>query len=114
MIARGHGRNGRVETTVEHLESLSHLEERIQRAVDLIVRLKAENRRMVDDTARLQDERQSLESQSASLQQANEELLREGNELRAKAEEWKRFQRDRDEIRSRIDGMLAKFEELEI
>ena len=114
MIAQGYGRNGRVETTVEHLESLSRLEERIERAVELIARLKAENQRMAEATTRLQGERQSLESQSTSLQKANEELLREGNELRVKAEEWKRFQRDRDEIRSRIDGMLAKFEELEI
>ncbi len=49
MTALGYGRNGRVETTVEHLESLSRLEERIQRAVDLIARLKAENRRLMEE-----------------------------------------------------------------
>jgi hypothetical protein len=43
-----------------------------------------------------------------------QELVNEGRLLREREKEWARYERDREEIRSRIDTMLAKFEELEI
>lgn len=99
---------------MEHLESLARLEERIQRAVELIQRLQAENRRLESDGARLGEAARTLERRLEGLAAEKDELQREGRALREKEQQYVRFERDRDEIRSRIDGMLAKFEELEI
>jgi uncharacterized coiled-coil DUF342 family protein len=99
---------------MQHLQSLGLLEERIQAAVELITHLKAERRRLEAETARLHEAQRALERRIESLTQEKLELSQEGQELRSKQEEWSRFERDRDEIRTRIDGMLAKFEELEI
>lgn len=99
---------------MQHLQSLSLLEERIQAAVELITYLKSEKKRLEAETAQMQESQRSLERRLDLLSREKQELLSEGQSLRAKQEEWVRFERDRDEIRARIDGMLAKFQELEI
>jgi FtsZ-binding cell division protein ZapB len=96
------------------MESLVRLEERVQQAVELIGRLKMEKQRLESETARLLELNRELETRAGSLAREKDELLREGRTLREKEEEWSRFERDREEIRSRIDSMLAKFEEVEI
>lgn len=99
---------------MEHLESLARLEERIQRAVEMIQGLKQENRRLEAEAAQQSEKAQTLERRAEALSLEKEDLQREGRILREKQQEWQRFEHDRDEIRTRIDGMLAKFEELEI
>jgi len=99
---------------MQHLQSLGLLEERIQAAVELITHLKAERRRLEAETAHLHEAQRALERRIEVLGQEKVELSEAGQLLRSKQEEWMRFERDRDEIRVRIDGMLAKFEELEI
>jgi hypothetical protein len=100
--------------SMQHLQSLSLLEERIQRAVELITYLKSEKKKLEAETVQLLETQRQLERRIDSLASEKQELAEEGRLLRAKQDEWVRFERDRDEIRSRIDNMLAKFEELEI
>jgi FtsZ-binding cell division protein ZapB len=106
---------------LQHLQSLSLLEERIQAAVELITYLKGEKRRLESETSRLLETQRGLERQAKNLEDQVELLQLEKDELatncetlRAKQEDWQRFESDREEIRVRIDSMLAKFEELEV
>ena len=99
---------------MQQLHSLSLLEERIQKAVELLARLKGEKQRLEQEAAQLEEGQRALERRLEALAEEKQELLEESRMLRAKQEEWLRFEQDREEIRSRIDGMLAKFEELEI
>ena len=90
------------------------LEERIQLAVERIASLKAENKRLAAAAAQLEEAQRALERRIEVAAEEKRSLQEESRTLRAKQEEWVRFERDREEIRTRIDGMLAKFEELEI
>jgi FtsZ-binding cell division protein ZapB len=99
---------------MQHLQSLNLLEERIQRAVELITYLKSEKKKLEAETAQLVEAQRQLERRVDGLVGEKQDLAEESRLLRAKQEEWVRFERDREEIRTRIDGMLAKFEELEI
>ncbi len=99
---------------MQHLQSLSLLEERIQAAVELITCLKSENKKLAADNARLLELQRSLEHRLEALAGEKQQFDAEFTALRARREEWERYERDRDEIRARIDSMLAKFEELEV
>lgn len=99
---------------MQHLQSLSLLEERIQAAVELITYLKSEKKKLEADITRLQEAQRSLERRLEALAGERQQSDVECATLRAKQEEWERYERDRDEIRARIDSMLAKFEELEV
>ena len=106
---------------LQHLQSLSLLEERIQAAVELITYLKNEKKRLEGETSRLLETQRGLERQAKNLEDQVELLQLEKDELatscetlRAKQADWQRFESDREEIRVRIDSMLAKFEELEV
>ena len=99
---------------MEHLESLSRLEERVQKAAELIMRLKKDNERLEKEAAQLLEANRSLERRAEDLNAEKQEVANEGRLLREREKEWGRYERDRDEIRNRIDTMLAKFEELEI
>ena len=127
---------------MQHLQSLSLLEERIQAAVELITDLKNHRKRLEAELQRVLEDRRALERQIDAMRSEKDELTTQGfdlakttealrtecatlreecqtlrarsEDMRAKQDEWQRFERDRDEIRVRIDGMLAKFEELEV
>jgi chromosome segregation ATPase len=113
---------------MQYLQSLSLLEERIQAAVELITYLKGEKKKLETENARLAEVERalqgklstleakvgSLEDEVLTLEVERETSIAQLTQLRSRQEEWTRFERDRDEIRSRIDGMLAKFEELEV
>lgn len=99
---------------MQHLQSLNLLEERIQAAVELITYLKGEKKKLEAENSRLLETTRSLERRLESLAMERQELGEQCQQLRAKQEEWVRYERDRDEIRSRIDNLLAKFEELEV
>ncbi len=99
---------------MQHLQSLSLLEERIQAAVELITYLKAEKRKLEADNDRLLEVQRGLERRLEALAGEKQQFDAEFTALRAKRDEWERYEHDRDEIRARIDSMLAKFEELEV
>jgi FtsZ-binding cell division protein ZapB len=99
---------------MQHLQSLNLLEERIQAAVELITYLKSEKKKLESENSRLLEQQRGLERRLETLVGEHEELTEQVQSMRAKQDEFVRFERDRDEIRSRIDGMLAKFEELEV
>src|SRR5262245_39237080 len=99
---------------MQYLQSLSLLEERIQAAVELINYLKGERKKLEAESLRLTEAQRSLERRIELLGSERESLDAQCQQLRAKHDEYQRFERDREEIRSRIDGMLAKFEELEV
>jgi chromosome segregation ATPase len=116
------------EMAMQYLQSLSLLEERIQAAVELITDLKSERKKLEAENARLVEIERvlqgklstleakvgALEDDVLTLEEARETLTAQSQQLRGRQEEMTRFERDRDEIRARIDGMLAKFEELEV
>jgi FtsZ-binding cell division protein ZapB len=99
---------------MQHLQSLSLLEERIQAAVELITYLKNEKKKLEADNARLLEVQRGLERRLETLATEKQQFETEFTALRSKRDEWDRYERDRDEIRARIDNMLAKFEELEV
>jgi FtsZ-binding cell division protein ZapB len=99
---------------MQHLQSLSLLEERIQAAVELITYLKNEKKKLEADNARSLEAQRGLERRLEALAGEKQQQDTEFTALRAKRDEWDRYERDRDEIRARIDNMLAKFEELEV
>jgi FtsZ-binding cell division protein ZapB len=98
----------------DRLEGLAQLEDRVHRAVDLIRSLKAEKQELQQSVERMREEHRHFESRLQALSEEKEELQRQGQEYRDKEATWGQFEKDREEIRSRIDSMLAKFEELEI
>jgi FtsZ-binding cell division protein ZapB len=99
---------------VEHLESLARLEERIQKAAEIIATLRQDNKRLEQEASQLLESQRNLERRADEMSAEKQELVNEGRLLREREKEWARYERDRDEIRTRIDSMLAKFEELEI
>jgi len=99
---------------MQHLQSLNLLEERIQAAVELITYLKSEKKKLETESSRLLEQQRMLERKLETMAGEIEELGEANLQLRAKQDEWLRFERDRDDLRVRIDGMLAKFEELEV
>jgi FtsZ-binding cell division protein ZapB len=72
----------------KELDSLSHLEERITRAVELV--------------STLRDEKAGLESQLASASAENDALRQELDELRS----------ERRQVRTRIEKLLGQMESL--
>lgn len=99
---------------MEHLESLARLEERIQKAAEIIATLRQDNKRLEQEASLLLESQRNLERRADEMSAEKQELVNEGRLLREREKEWARYERDRDEIRTRIDSMLAKFEELEI
>ncbi|HZM14969.1 MAG TPA: cell division protein ZapB [Candidatus Krumholzibacteria bacterium] len=99
---------------MEHLESLARLEERIQKAAEIIATLRQDNKRLEQEASQLLESQRNLERRADEMSAEKQELVNEGRLLREREKEWARYERDRDEIRTRIDSMLAKFEELEI
>lgn len=99
---------------MQYLQSLSLLEERIQAAVELITYLKSEKKKLEAENVRLAELQRNLERKIEVLAEERDGLDAQCQQLRAKQDEFLRFERDREEIRTRIDGMLAKFEELEV
>jgi FtsZ-binding cell division protein ZapB len=96
------------------LEGLAQLEDRVHRAVELIRSLKVEKQELQESVERMRQEHHQFESRLQALTEEKEELQRQGQEYRDKEATWGQFAKDREEIRTRIDSMLAKFEELEI
>ncbi|MGE3842824.1 MAG: cell division protein ZapB [Vicinamibacterales bacterium] len=81
------------------LEPIERLEEKVKALVDLIDRLRQEQRTAQDENARLKIELEGLQSRLADADHASAELtaLRE----------------ERDHVRSRVESILGQLEEIE-
>lgn len=102
------------ETQTQQLEGLSQLEDRVERTVTLIRSLRIEKQELQQSVETMRVEHENIETRLKALAQEKEELLQQGREHREKEATWGQYEQDRQEIRGRIDSMLAKFEELEI
>jgi hypothetical protein len=93
-----------VETGVS---SLGVLEEKINKAVEMITRLK-------QDKNNLEEINKELKEKLDLLYIKNEELMKELKKLKHDKERNKKSDKTREEIKNKIEGMLVKLEEFEI
>jgi len=87
--------------------NLDILEEKIKKAAELINRLREEK-------LALERENKELKEKLNSLYISNEELTREIEDLRLEKEKSQVSEETREEIKKRIEEMLAKLDELEL
>lgn len=86
-------------------DSLSSLEERIQRAVQLVARLRQEREAAVAEAAEARAEAERLAEEVRALQA-------ERAETEHLAEEVKALQAERKQVRGRIERLLEQIDEL--
>jgi hypothetical protein len=87
--------------------NLDALEEKITKAAEHIARLK-------DDRSRLEALNKELKEKIDSLYIKNEELTRELEILRSDTARTRDFDKTREEIKGKVDEMLAKLDQLDI
>ena len=91
------------------IDALSSLEERIQKAVELVVQLRAEK-----DT--LREENENLRGENKALHTSNDAALQEAAEQRARAEqvaeEMNALRAERKQVRGRIEKLLSHIDQL--
>ncbi|MDD4858158.1 MAG: cell division protein ZapB [Candidatus Krumholzibacteria bacterium] len=87
--------------------NLDMLEEKITKAAEHIARLKEEN-------SRLERINKELKEKFDSLYIKNEELTRELEILRTEGQQRGDFDKTREEIKGKVEEMLAKLDQLDI
>lgn len=87
--------------------NLDALEQKISKAAEHIARLR-------DEKGALERANKELKEKFDSLYIRNEELLREIESLRAERQQTGDFEKTREEIKGKIEEMLAKLDQLEI
>jgi predicted nuclease with TOPRIM domain len=87
--------------------NLDALEEKITKAAEHIARLK-------DEKSRLESLNKELKEKIDSLYIRNEELTRELEILRTDTVRTRDFDKTREEIKGKVDEMLAKLDQLDI
>ncbi len=87
--------------------NLDILEEKINKAAEVISRLKEEK-------AALERSNKELKQQFDSVYIRNEELVREIENLRAERQRTGDFEKTREEIKGKVEEMLAKLDQLDI
>jgi restriction endonuclease S subunit len=87
--------------------NLDMLEEKITKAAEHIARLK-------DEKFKLEQLNKELKEKFDSLYIRNEELTREFEILRTDREQGKDFDKTREEIRGKVEEMLARLDQLDI
>jgi archaellum component FlaC len=87
--------------------NLDALEEKINKAAEHIARLKAEK-------AALERGNKELKEKIESLYIRNEELLTEIENVRAERQRTGDFEKTREEIKGKVEEMLAKLDRLDI
>jgi chaperonin cofactor prefoldin len=86
-------------------DSITHLEEKVLKAVRLIKDLRVEN-------ANLQQQKQTVESQIEALKEDHQRMSRELEESRQTAARLERFEEKRRIIEEKVGGLLEKLEEI--
>lgn len=89
------------------LAGLDTLEEKIKKTAELIARLKKEK-------GKAEELNKELKERSETLYIKNEELTKEIENLKMKEAKGSDFDKTREEIKRKIEEMLAKMEELDI
>jgi len=89
-----------------HMDAFAQLEERIGQAVNRI-------RDLTEERVRLNARAKELEDQLKMLEGRNEELEGELGELRQANGTSEDFETARREIETRVEGLLARFAELD-
>lgn len=87
--------------------NLDILEEKITKAAEAITRLKAEK-------AELERSNKELKQKFDSVYIRNEELTREIEHLRAERQRTGDFEKTREEIKGKVEEMLAKLDQLDM
>jgi FtsZ-binding cell division protein ZapB len=83
------------------------LEKKITQAAEFIERLKSEKKQVEDANNELKEELRSIYIK-------NEELTKELKAVKKENKGKKDLEKTREELNSKIDGMLAKLEEIDI
>jgi len=86
-------------------DSITHLEEKVLKAVRLIKDLRVEN-------SNLQQQKQAMESQFEALKEDHQRMSRELEESRQAAASLERFEEKRRIIEEKVGGLLEKLEEI--
>ncbi len=96
------------------VDSLSNLEERITRAVQVITELRSQNLNLTKRVAALEDEvkaagetQHELETNNAMLLQEREDLMRKS---KLQAQELDDVRGERKEVRTRIEKLLSQLD----
>lgn len=94
--------------------SLSNLEERITRAVQLITDLRAQNAALTKRVASLEDQVVAATTTQHQMESDNATLLKERDELALKMErqahELEEIRGERKEVRTRIEKLLSQLD----
>jgi FtsZ-binding cell division protein ZapB len=89
------------------LQKFEILENKISEAISLIQKLRQENRELQTQVQTLQKENQDKDAQLGALRE-------EVQKLKDNAQESHQFKAREEEIRSKVEKMLAKLEELQL
>ncbi len=87
--------------------NLDALEEKITKAAEHIARLK-------DEKSRLEELNKELKAKMESLYIMNEELTKELEILRSDTQRTRDFDKTREEIKGKVDEMLARLDQLDL
>jgi FtsZ-binding cell division protein ZapB len=87
--------------------NLDALEEKINKAAEHIARLKAEK-------SALERDNKELKEKIESLYIKNEELLTEIENVRAERQRTGDFEKTREEIKGKVEEMLAKLDQIDV
>jgi FtsZ-binding cell division protein ZapB len=89
------------------LQKLEVLENKVSQAINAVQKLKQENRELQTQVQALQKENQEKDAQLVALRE-------EMQKLKDNAQESHQFKAREEEIRSKVEKMLAKLEELQL
>jgi len=89
------------------LQKFEDLENRISQTISLIQKLKQENRELQKQIQTLQEENQEKDKTLGALQE-------EMQKLKDQPQESRQFKAREEEVRSKVEKMLAKLEELQL
>ena len=92
------------ELHTQELDGLGQLEDRVQRAVQLIRSLRDEKQELQQAVERMRAEHENFETRLGALSQEKEELLQQSREHRDKEATWGQYEQDRQEIRGLLDA----------
>lgn len=96
------------------LDSLASLEDRINRAVQVVTDLRAHNGELTKRSADLQNELNAAHARNHELEAINNALVRERDELNQRVQqqghELDDLHNERKEVRSRIEKLLSQLD----
>jgi chromosome segregation ATPase len=89
------------------------LEDKVRKAVELVKRLRDENRDLTRDLGVARSRLTALERRLEALEQASAAASADGKQVEGLNEELKRFRHEREQVRTRIAKVVQALEILE-